>query len=239
MTNCVPRIEQTGSYAIYCSLFIFIIYGVLFNIPDLYGQPLPNPLDNNPSWRLKKEKDGIKVYSLPWTDSDVLVFKADAVIDTPLSPLLALMVDIENYVRWIGGCKGSKVLHKASDTEYIGHVLINGILIFRDRDFIVHAKGFQGPESRIISVQYTSLDGYLPKSRDAVRVTDNQGSWTAVPLAENRVRLIWQGRLDPGGWFPTWLLRLLMDTVVLSTMQDIISEVKKERYQNAIFKGFK
>jgi len=234
------RNKQVTRKAIVISLLsIFMIQGPFFVVSGYGGKGLPDPLDRNAAWKPGKEKDGVKVYSLRWPERDVLVFKADTTMNTSLNSLLALMVDIENYVRWIGGCKGSKVLKKVSDTEYIGYIVINGILIFSDRDFVVHVRAFQDPISKIVRVQYTSLDGYLPKLTRTVRVTDNQGSWTAVPLAENRVRLIWQGRLNPGGWFPTWILRLLLDTVVLSTVEDIIEEVKKERYQNAIFKGFK
>ena len=149
------------------------------------------------------------------------------------------MVDIDNYIRWIAGCKKSRQLMKVSDTDYIGHVLVKAGLIFSDRDFVLRTKAFQDPESKVVRVIYTSLDGYLPKSKDTVRIIVNEGSWILIPLSENKVRLIWQGKLHPGGWFPTWLLRMLFDTVVLKAMREIRVEVKREKHQNIAFGPFK
>jgi len=214
----------------------------LFSMPtpgNLLAEGFPASSMDNLAWTLEKEKGSVRVYSADWPDNNVLAFKAEALIETSISSLLAMMVDIDNYVNWIVGCKGSKTLIKISDWEYIGHVVIDAGVVFRDRDFVVHAKGHPSPGTGGVTVQYSSLEGYLERLDRTIRVLVNEGSWTLTPADHDKVRLVWQGRLDPGGWFPTWLLKMLFDTVVLKTMEDIIREVKDMRYQNIVFKGFK
>jgi hypothetical protein len=231
--------KQIFKYGFMGCLFAFITLGIFPDAVGPFGRNLKEPLGKLGVWKLEREQAGIRVFSLSKPAKGALVFRTDTIVNSSLDSLLAVIIDIDNYVNWIPGGKGSKTLTQISETEYIGYVIVDIGRFFSDRDFVVRAKGFQNPESKNVSILYTSIDGYLPKLKHTVRIDDNQGFWILAPLEKNRVHLTWQGRLDPGGWFPTWLLRMLFDTVVLKTMQDITEEVKKEKYQDIIFNGFK
>ena len=138
---------------------------------------------------MEREEDGIRVFSLSKPEKGALVFKADTIVNTSLDSLLGLIIDIDNYMNWIPGGKGSNTLTKVSQIEYIGHVIVDIGTFFSDRDFVVRAKGFQDPESKNVSILYTSIDGYLPKLSHTVRIEDNQGIWILAPLEKNKVHL--------------------------------------------------
>src|ERR1700758_430228 len=71
------------------------------------------------SWTIKKEEDGIAIYTRKAPNSCFKELKAVFYLKTSLSSIVALVDDWENYSNWVYKCGQSSILKKVSDKELI------------------------------------------------------------------------------------------------------------------------
>lgn len=68
-------------------------------------------------WVLKKNKDGIKVFTRKTQDSKFHELKVECELDGRISQLAAVILDVNNNYRWVYKTKKSKLLETQSATN--------------------------------------------------------------------------------------------------------------------------
>ncbi|HXD94398.1 MAG TPA: hypothetical protein VNX01_14425, partial [Bacteroidia bacterium] len=68
---------------------------------------------------MKKEENGIAVYSRKTINSNFRELKSIAYVKTSLSSIVALLDDWETYTQWVYKCGESKTLKRIANTELI------------------------------------------------------------------------------------------------------------------------
>jgi hypothetical protein len=63
---------------------------------------------NAQSWELRKNKDGIKIYTRVNSETQASEFKAEALMDIPLEKILSVLKDPTNYNKWMSDLKYAK-----------------------------------------------------------------------------------------------------------------------------------
>ncbi len=81
------------------------------------------PMYSQGEWELRKEKEGIKVYTRDVEGSKIQEYKAVAIVDGKLSSVIAVMKDIENYPDFLKNLIETRLI-EANDTFQL-HYLIN------------------------------------------------------------------------------------------------------------------
>ena len=72
--------------------------------------------DNN-GWKLKKQQDGISVYSREVAGSRFKEIKVTVNIQTSLSGIIALFKDVPSYTSWVYLCDNPETVKQGSETE--------------------------------------------------------------------------------------------------------------------------
>jgi len=157
-------------------------------------------------WELKKDKDGIAVYTRDVPNSRFKESKAEAEFNTSLSTALIVIEDVESYPKWVPDVREMKLLAKINANESIVYEHQRTPLLVKDRDCILRVTGTNDPLTNIATLQITSLSDYLPRRKGIVRLEKVTASWTFIPSTDKRtVRIIYQMHNEPGGNISPWM----------------------------------
>jgi len=161
--------------------------------------------------KLKKDKDGIKVYTCDNTESKFKSLKAEFLLEeiTP-DQLKSFLLDGDNYVTWQYDMIESKVLQRINDHEIIVRSVIDAPWPVTNREMIAHLSVNENGVPGELRVDVTSSDYDYPSEEGLVRVPFSEARWEVTTTSENNLSIQYFLRIDPGGSIPTWLVNMAM-----------------------------
>jgi hypothetical protein len=192
------------------------------------------PLAAQQNWELKKDQDGIRVFSRSADNSRFNELKVEMTLSAKLSSLAALVLDIDNYPGWSFNTEKSYVLKKISPSELFFYTLIHSPWPASNRDLAVHLNLSQEEASKILSIRAECVPNYIPPKKDIVRVPLSIEQWTVTPLPGDKIRIEYQLKLDPGASVPPWLINLFSTKGPYETFTHLRQQIQKDRYRNAV-----
>jgi ribosome-associated toxin RatA of RatAB toxin-antitoxin module len=184
-------------------------------------------------WDLKKDKDGIRVYSRPAGHSRFNTMRVETILPAKLSSLAALILDIDNYPRWSFNCQKASVLKKISPSELYFYSLVHSPWPATDRDLAVHLHIRQDPSTKVMNISAESVPNYIPPKKGLVRVPMSTERWTVTPLPGGRIRIDYQLELDPGANAPAWLINAFSTKGPFETFTHLREQIKGSKYRDA------
>jgi hypothetical protein len=202
-----------------CTLLIFLCLNTVFAFSQ----------SNN--WILKSNKDGVKVYYKK--TSDVYEIKLTTSIQVPLSGIVLLFNEVDNYPKWGYKIMSSQVIKKVSDNEVYYHSKIDFPWPMDDRDIVMHTKLEQNPSNKVITSVSNAIPDMLPTEKGFLRIRNSVTKWTLVPSADGWVYVEYYIYSNPGGSLPDWLVNSAIEVGPRETIKSIKNMVKQERYQKA------
>lgn len=171
---------------------IIILLFSAFVVPDLLVE-----------WTLKKDKDGVKIYTRPVEGSALKEFKGVVNIRTTAQAAKALILDLESYTEWQHNCIQSKILHINNENDIYGYSLTDAPWPVQDREAIVRTQVSE--KEGIITLKMTCTPDYIKANDGVVRIPTMNGFWRITPLKDGMVEVLQQVHASPGGRIPDWL----------------------------------
>lgn len=158
---------------------------------------------------LKKDKDGIKVYTCKSDTSKFRSLKAEFVIkNRSLEELKAFMFNVPNYRKWQYDAIEASMLKKINEDEMIYRIVIDAPWPVTNRELIVKFSSEIQNENHA-NFYITTIKSDFPANEDLVRVPYSQASWT-ITRANNDLQVTYQMNIDPGGYVPPFLINMAM-----------------------------
>lgn len=158
---------------------------------------------------LKKDKDGIKVFTCKSDTSKFRSLKAEFVIENKsIEELKAFMFNVPNYLKWQYDAIEASMLKKISEDEMIYRIVIDAPWPVTNRELIVKFSTAIQNESHA-NFYITTIKSDFPPHEDLVRIPYSQASWT-VNRINNDLHVIYQMNIDPGGYVPPFLINMAM-----------------------------
>jgi hypothetical protein len=190
---------------------------------------LPNLLPGNDyaGWTVKKEKDGIVVYS---RHSELSKFNDIRVaMDLPgtVEQLSTVLMDVEKYPAWVYATKSCAMVKKINDNEVIYYAEVETPWPAANRDYYADVKATLHPESNSLTVESAGMKNYQPEKKDLVRVPMSKGHWLVTTTAANHIHLEYILQLDPGGSTPAWLLNTFAAKAPLETFANLKKKMEE------------
>jgi START domain len=192
---------------------------------------LPGKAQNG--WTLKKEKDGIKVYSRASDHSNFNELKVELTLPASLHALAALILDIGSYPRWSFNTERSYVLKQVSPAELYFYTEINSPWPASNRDLAVHLRIMQDAASKVMTIQADGVPDYIPPKKDIVRVPFSKEKWTVTPLDKSTIRIEYEVEIDPGASAPAWLVNSFSTKGPYETFKNLSEKIKGAKYHDA------
>lgn len=185
-------------------------------------------------WELRKDEDGIQVYTRKVDGSPYDAVRATTVVEnTRLSAMVALVEDTDACADWVDRCVESYLHERISQTE--AHIYTHSNLPFpvKDRDMVAIMKWTQDSSTLEVIMESEATTGVMDEVRGRVRLIDGEVSWHFKPLGSGRVEVTNHAHIDPNGPLPGWLVNLLLVDTPFETLKSFIAEIAKPKYNNA------
>lgn len=185
-------------------------------------------------WELRKDKNGIKVFSGVSEQSDFEVFKATMILDESIHTFVAVIRDIASLPDWAYNVKHANLLKSSGDSLQVYYSEATAPFPFKNRDGIYLNRYRWIADSNELFVDIELLPDYL-EVKDKVVRAKGKGFWRVIVLKAGKLDVTFQMQVDPGGNIPAWLANIFVDDAPYFTMLKLREIIKKEKYQNQRF----
>ena len=176
------------------------------------------------SWELKKDEEGIQVYTREINGSSINEFRAVAVYQTTMNELVRVITDAQNLKRWNYKTIKSKLLKKTSNNKFIVYMYNDFGWLVKDRDHVSEIT--VGPVNETtIKITINSLPKYLPEVANAIRIKEFSGFWL-LEKQTNGIRVTQQMHGEPRGYVPTMLVNATLAKAPLYTFKQLKKVLK-------------
>jgi len=181
-------------------------------------------------WTLKQDNEGIKVYTKDMGNSPFKAIKTVCTIESSLTRLTAVLLDINSSTDWVYATKSCKLLAQSSPAELVYYSEVEVPWPASNRDFIVSLKVSQDKKSKAVTVTGENRKDYLPVNKNIVRIPQSYSKWYIQPLQKGQVQIEYILQVDPGGMVPAWLINLFAARGPIESFKNLRKQVKKDIY---------
>ena len=191
------------------------------------------------SWELRKDDDGVKVFTREVNGSDYLAYRGETVVEGNVPALVSILYDTENAPSWVQDCTLGFTLEEISFNENYVFELYGLPFPLSDRMLIIHSTlKWNDKHARITSVEANDFCKARKDERcrrvqevDAVVVTRSRGYYDLQYIDENRTKVVWQQHVESGGSLPTWLVNSSVIDIPFNSLQKLRLLVKDKKYK--------
>ncbi|MBL7802705.1 MAG: hypothetical protein JNL02_03145 [Saprospiraceae bacterium] len=186
---------------------------------------------SNDGWVFKNEKEAVKVYIRK--TSDVHELKLVTSLKAPLSGMVQLLSEVDQYPVWGYKVAEARVVRRVNDQECYYYSRLDFPWPMNDRDIVMHSVVKQDPNTRAISATSQAMTGMVPEVKDVIRIRSCHSKWTIIPGAGGWLYVEYYIYSDPGGSLPDWLVNMAIDSGPRETIKNIRQMLQQPKYQSA------
>lgn len=160
-------------------------------------------------WQLRESQEGIPVYTRKVEGSPILEYKANVIVDAPISKAIALFEDEKQISRWYFQCVHSELVENDGPKQKIIYLILHLPWPVAARDFVFRRTRTEDPASGIISYSLTALPDRLPLVKGMIRVQSIESIWRFKSLPNGQTEVYFQQHTDPAGSVPVSIINQL------------------------------
>lgn len=158
---------------------------------------------------LKKEKDGIRVYSCKSDTSKYHSLQADfSIHNTSIDQLEKFLLDIPNYVNWQYNTLEAEIVKQVSNNQITYRTLVDAPWPVENRELIVQFQSIKENSGEMNLVLHSTIAEFAPP-KDVVRVPFSKSRWY-VKTAGTSLDIKFELSIHPGGQVPYWLVNMVL-----------------------------
>ncbi len=182
------------------------------------------------AWKLKEEKDQIKIFSAPRHDETGIVpIKANTVINDSLPRILSVLAETSRKKEWIPSLLDAYTVEKISKYERVEYTLYDSPWPFYDRAFVISTKGKYNEEDNTIFIDISSTEHKkVPLDPNHVRGNTYIGSIYMKGLASKETFFEITLLTDFKGNIPTWIINLVQKKWPYKFFTNIKAQLAKD-----------
>lgn len=185
------------------------------------------PASDRNQWTLRREKDGINVYSRPSDYSKFNDIRVDMDLPGTIEQLAAILRDVNNYPDWVYATRISKLMRKVNENELIYYAEVGTPWPAANRDYYADIKISFNPANRSMNVVSVSMKDFQPAKKDLVRIPMSRGSWTVTTQQDTKIHLQYIVEVDPGGAVPAWILNSFATKAPMETFSALKKKMQE------------
>jgi hypothetical protein len=178
------------------------------------------------SWKLERDKHGIKVFTRKSTKATMKESKTEIFIKGAPEQIIKEFKDIENHKTWMHRISTSKVLKKINENEYHAYYIASAPWPVSNRDIVIHYKINKEANGNYTIVS-TGIPNELPKKPDLVRITKLYSTWEFIKQPDGNTKIIYTTMAEPGGNIPEWLVNSGATDSPFNTVEALKEKIEK------------
>lgn len=180
------------------------------------------------SWKLKKDTDGIQIYSAKVPDSRYRAVLAETLVNINTHQLVNILRSPEICAQWVYRCDHSYLYKKVSQDTDLVYTTTNMPFPAKDRDILAKIIWQSDPNTQIVRVIGTATKYQLIPIGNQIRIKKAQMIWELTPIGNDKTKIRNYAHINPAGGLPAWLINQLAIDAPLKTLQGLktlISEI--------------
>lgn len=176
-------------------------------------------------WKLRKDKDGIKVYTQQREKGHIYKYKVVTFLDASSEKVFDQVVDFRENLQYMELVDSLSFLEHIKDQRYINYMRFHMPWPVTNREMVMEMRVTKN--KGMIYLNSNDLPDYLPWNDGLVRIHDFHEEWIIQEVQKGRTRIEVQGWVDPGGSIPSWVVNLFS----VRTPYNFISGIRDEVYK--------
>lgn len=182
-------------------------------------------------WQLRKQADGISVYSKAVPGSKYHAFKGQTLVDATPVAALALLDDTSRGTEWIHGCIESTMLASNGPLGRFIYQVTDLPFPARTRDAIFKAE-VQIVSDGKIRVSLVAVPHFIEEDR-YIRIEQSAGEYLLEAISDRQTRVTWEQHVDPAGALPSFVVNSMLTDLPYNSLKAFRELVREDRYQRA------
>lgn len=172
------------------------------------------------AWDLKKEENGILIYTRSAKDSKYKELKA--VFDLPgtYDQLRYILNDVNNYKTWVYSTVSSHLVQRKSETEIVYYSRISAPWPVSNRDFYSDTRIWIDSVNHQMRLSSRSIDQF-PLTEHIVRIAFLRSEWIITAPSPGTLHVVYTLSWDPGGDIPAFLANAFSPTGPLQSFTQL------------------
>ena len=178
------------------------------------------------SWKLAKEKNGIKVFLASVENSKFKSIRVQAVMEGSIAKLVNILCDVNKMPEWIYKNKKSYILKQLTSGNFIYY---NETVLpwpASNRDAIIHLIIYPDSVHHILRVNALSEPKFIAEINGIVRIPYSKASWYVVETG-NKITIDYTFEVNPGGSLPAWLVNMMADKGPYESFEKLMVKLKQ------------
>lgn len=171
-------------------------------------------------WQLKKQEDGIRIYTKDVEGSNLKALKAELKINAAPAALAALLLNIDRQKEWVYSTRSAHVVKRISADELIYYSEKTMPWPVINRDAVVQLSIQRNAATGAVTAKAVCVKGIVPEKKDIVRVPLSTVKWVAIPDGSG-MHITYEAQVDPGGTLPSWVVNLFSTKGALETFKKL------------------
>jgi START domain len=156
------------------------------------------------AWELKKDENGILIYSRSVKESKYDELKA--VFDLPgtYDQLRTILNDVNNYKTWVCNTAASHLVERKSETEMVYYSRVSAPWPVSNRDFYSDTRIWMDSANHQMRLSSRSINQFPPTGH-IVRIAFLRSEWIITAPSPGTLHVEYTLSWDPGGNIPAFL----------------------------------
>ncbi|QSP96262.1 START domain-containing protein [Marinobacter salinisoli] len=188
------------------------------------------PAEDAKDWKLREEVGNIRVYTVDQTDSSFKAFKAEALLDTPIENLMAVMINPESCLEWVHNCIESYAFGEGNFHDRYAYSVNNMPWPVTDRDYVLRIQTRGNRASGEVIMDLNAIPNQRREFDGRIRVDRSDTFYRFIPRGD-QTKMIWIQHTDPNGSLPGWLVNSLLVDIPVRSLQALEKVAQKPHYQ--------
>ena len=186
-------------------------------------------------WNLKKEKDGIAVYTAKVDDSKFKSIRVLCEFQASLSQLVAILMQPNLQPEWVVATKQASLVKQLSSARIYYYAEAALPWPMSNRDMVIDLSMSQNPITKLLTIRANTIDNILPTKDGKQRVPMSQAIWLVQPMPDNKISIDYQIKIDPGGGIPPWMVNLFIAKAPYESFKNLSKLFSDKRFKGQHF----
>ena len=157
------------------------------------------------AWNLKKDQNGILIYSRSLKDSKFNELRAVFDLTGTFDQLSSILNDVSNYKTWVYGTSSSTLIQRKSATEIVYYSQVSAPWPVSNRDFYSDTRIWIDSATHQMRLSSRNIDSFPHSKSHFVRMPFLRAEWIITATTTASLHVDYTLSWDPGGSIPAFI----------------------------------
>lgn len=178
------------------------------------------------TWKLEKDKQGIKVFTRKATKSNIKDSKTELIVKGTPDEVIKEFRNVSNHKMWMHRIGTSELVKKINDNEFYAYYVAKAPWPVTDRDVVAHYNIKKESNGNYV-INCVGKPNEIPVKEGRVRVPKLNASWEITANKNGTTKIVYITSSEAGGSIPDWLANSSASDTPFETVAALKSIVEK------------